>query len=129
MNNRIPDLLRERGIRVSVFARKTGISPSTLYNIMEKPVMDNIAISTFIKIAEGLGMTAEELYFGVPPTAPEYSDVRQTALNGYYESMNEGGKDTLVASARLMAGSPDVRVEKITEKIYRFRPRWEPDRI
>ena len=57
-------------------------------------------------------MTAEELYFGVPPTAPEYSDVRQTALNGYYESMNEGGKDTLVASARLMAGSPDVRVEK-----------------
>jgi len=26
--------------------------------------------------------------------------------------MNEGGKDTLVASARLMAGSPDVRVEK-----------------
>lgn len=112
MNNRIPDLLRERGIRVSVFARKTGISPSTLYNIMEKPVMDNIAISTFIKIAEGLGMTAEELYFGVPPTAPEYSDVRQTALNGYYESMNEGGKDTLVASARLMAGSPDVRVEK-----------------
>ena len=56
MNNRIPDLLRERGIRVSVFARKTGISPSTLYNIMEKPVMDNIAISTFIKIAEGLGM-------------------------------------------------------------------------
>ena len=112
MNNRIPDLPRERGIRVSVFARKTGISPSTLYNIMEKPVMDNIAISTFIKIAEGLGMTAEELYFGVPPTAPEYSDVRQTALNGYYESMNEGGKDTLVASARLMAGSPDVRVEK-----------------
>lgn len=48
----------------------------------------------------------------MPPTAPEYSDVRQTALNGYYESMNEGGKDTLVASARLMAGSPDVRVEK-----------------
>lgn len=116
MNNRIPDLLRERGIKVAVFARKTGISPSTLYNIMEKPVMDNIAISTFIKIAEGLGMTAEELYYGVPPEAPEYSDMRQTALNGYFESMNETGKDTLVASAKLMAGSPDVRMEKNIEQ-------------
>lgn len=95
---------------------------------MEKPVMDNIAISTFLKIAEGLGMTAEELYSGVPPEAPEFLDVRQTALNGYFESMNDAGKNTLVASARLMAGSPDVRMEKITEKIYRFRPRWEPDR-
>lgn len=112
MNNRIPDLLRERGIKVAAFARKTGISPSTLYNIMDKPVVDNIAVSTFIKIAEGLGMTAEELFFGTPPDAPEYSDVRQTALNGYYESMNDAGKETLVASARLMAGSPDVRMEK-----------------
>ena len=57
-------------------------------------------------------MTAEELFYGVAPSAPEYADARQTALNGYFESMNEGGKDTLVASARLMAGSPDVRVEK-----------------
>ena len=112
MNNRIPDLLQERGLKVASFARKIGVSASTLYNIMEKPVMDNIAISTFIKIAEGLGMTAEELYYGVPPDAPEYSDARQTALNGYYESMNETGKNTLVASAQLMAGSPDVRMEK-----------------
>lgn len=112
MNNRIKDLFSERGIKVAPFARENDITPSTLYAIMRLETMDNIAISTFLKIAEGLGMTAEELYYGTPPTAPEYSDVRQTALNGYYESMNEGGKDTLVASARLMAGSPDVRIEK-----------------
>ena len=112
MPNRISDLFRERGIKVSPFARENGLNQNTLYTIMKLDTMDNIAISTFLKIAEGLGMTAEELYYGTPPTAPEYSDVRQTALNGYYESMNEGGKDTLVASARLMAGSPDVRVEK-----------------
>lgn len=112
MNNRIPDLLRERGIKVAAFARETGIPAPTLYNIMKKPKVDDLSVSIFIRIAEGLGMTAEELYYGTPPTAPEYSDVRQTALNGYYESMNEGGKDTLVASARLMAGSPDVRIEK-----------------
>lgn len=112
MPNRISDLFRERGIKVSPFARENGLNQNTLYTIMKLDTMDNIAISTFLKIAEGLGMTAEELYYGTPPTAPEYSDVRQTALNGYFESMNEGGKDTLVASARLMAGSPDVRVEK-----------------
>ena len=102
MNNRIPDLLRERGIKVAAFARETGIPAPTLYNIMKKPKVDDLSVSIFIRIAEGLGMTAEELY----------ADARQTALNGYFESMNEGGKDTLVASARLMAGSPDVRVEK-----------------
>ena len=128
MNNRIPDLLRERGIKVAAFARETGIPAPALYNIRKKPKVDDLSVSIFIRIAEGLGMTAEELFYGVAPSAPEYADARQTALNGYFESMNEGGKDTLVASARLMAGSPDVRVEKITEKIYRYRPRWEPDR-
>ncbi|EOS51149.1 helix-turn-helix domain-containing protein [Adlercreutzia caecimuris] len=113
MTNRIQDLFSERGIKVAPFARENDITPSTLYAIISgKTAFENIGISIFIKIAEGLGMTAEELYYGTPPTAPEYSDVRQTALNGYFESMNEGGKDTLVASARLMAGSPDVRVEK-----------------
>lgn len=112
MTNRIQDLFSERRIKVAPFARENDITPSTLYAIMRLDTMENIAISTFIKIAEGLGMTAEELYYGTPPDAPEYSDVRQTALNGYYESMNDAGKETLVASARLMAGSPDVRMEK-----------------
>lgn len=112
MNNRIPDLLRERGIKVAAFARETGIPAPTLYNIMKKPKVDDLSVSIFIRIAEGLGMTAEELYYGVAPDAPEYSDARQTALNGYFESMNDAGKNTLVASARLMAGSPDVRMEK-----------------
>lgn len=112
MTNRIKSLFSERKIKVAAFARENDITPSTLYAIMRLDTMDNIAISTFIKIADGLGMTAEELYYGVAPDAPEYSDARQTALNGYFESMNDAGKNTLVASARLMAGSPDVRMEK-----------------
>lgn len=113
MTNRIQDLFSERRIKVAPFARENGITPSTLYAIISgKTAFENIGISIFIKIAEGLGMTAEELYYGVAPDAPEYSDARQTALNGYFESMNDSGKNTLVASARLMAGSPDVRMEK-----------------
>lgn len=129
MNNRIQTLFSERKIKVAPFARENDITPSMLYAIISgKTAFENIGISIFIKIAEGLGMTAEELYYGVPPEAPEYSDMRQTALNGYFESMNETGKDTLVASAKLMAGSPDVRMEKISSKIYRYHPRWVPDR-
>lgn len=117
MNNRIQTLFSERKIKVAPFARENDITPSTLYAIISgKTAFENIGISIFIKIAEGLGMTAEELYYGVPPEAPEYSDMRQTALNGYFESMNETGKDTLVASAKLMAGSPDVRMEKNIEQ-------------
>ena len=113
MTNRIQDLFAERKIKVAAFARENDIATSTLYTIINGTTQfEKIAISTFIKIAHGLGMTAEELYYGTPPPAPTYSDARQVALNGYYESMNEKGKDTLVESAHLMAGSPDVRLEK-----------------
>lgn len=41
-----------------------------------------------------------------------FSDSSQAALNGYYESMNSQGRETLVQTARLMSGSPDTRIEK-----------------
>lgn len=41
-----------------------------------------------------------------------FSDSGQAALNGYYESMNSQGRETLVQTARLMSGSPDTRIEK-----------------
>lgn len=42
----------------------------------------------------------------------DFSNPEQEALNKYYESMNENGRTALVESARLMSGSPDVRIEK-----------------
>lgn len=50
MNNRIPDLLRERGIKVAAFARETGIPAPALYNIMKKPKVDDLSVSIFIRI-------------------------------------------------------------------------------
>ena len=41
-----------------------------------------------------------------------FADSGQAALNGYYESMNSQGRETLVQTARLMSGSPDTRVQK-----------------
>ena len=41
-----------------------------------------------------------------------YSDPEQSALNGYYQSMNDEGRAALVSTAKLMSGSPDTRIEK-----------------
>ena len=41
-----------------------------------------------------------------------FSDSSQAALNAYYESMNDQGRETLVQTARLMSGSPDTRIQK-----------------
>lgn len=41
-----------------------------------------------------------------------YTDPEQRALNGYYESMNNGGRSALVETARLMSDGDSVRIEK-----------------
>lgn len=41
-----------------------------------------------------------------------FSDPGQAALNGYYQSMNDEGRDALLNTAKLMSGSPDTRIEK-----------------
>lgn len=63
-----------------------------------------------VACAEILGCTTDELAGRKP--ARHYSDPEQEALNGYFESMNKDGRTALVSSARLMSGSPDVRIEK-----------------
>lgn len=89
--NRIAALLQERNIKVATFARTIGVPQHTLYSLLKKPSMDNITISVFLKIAKGLGMTAEELYNGKPEEV-HYSDARQQSLNRNYNALNNRGK-------------------------------------
>lgn len=116
MSNRINELFQERGIKVAQFARENGITPSTLYAINDGTThFEKIGISTFLKIANGLGMTAEELYYGTPPVTPTFNDQQQTALNGYYECMNETGRKLAVDSIKAMSSSPELRMVKESE--------------
>lgn len=41
-----------------------------------------------------------------------FADSGQASLNGYYESMNDKGREAFVQTARLMSGSPDTRLQK-----------------
>lgn len=62
------------------------------------------------KVTEVLGCTLDELCGR--KVERHYIDPKQAALNGYYESMNETGRTTLVESARLMSDGDSVRIEK-----------------
>lgn len=111
--NPITEALKNKSLTVAEFSRQTGMSQQTLYNVVKKKSIENISISTFIKIAQGLGMTAEELYYGESRTPrATYSDSRQEELNGHYESLNEDSKDDLVGFVKSFAADPDRRMVK-----------------
>lgn len=113
MTTEIGELIKRNYKNLSEFSKEADIPYGTVYDIVKgKTKFENIGVTVFIKICKALDMTVEELYYGLSAPEPKYSDPRQTALNRYYESMNEEGKNTLLNTARLMSGSPDVRTEK-----------------
>ena len=61
--NRIRRLFDERTINVYAFAKRNGITPTTLYSILDGSTKaENVGVGNWMKIAHGLGMTADELY-------------------------------------------------------------------
>lgn len=59
-----------------------------------------------------LGCSIDAIAGYEPPVA--YSDPGQEALNGYWESMNDEGRERLLGIAELAADSGKVRVQKKT---------------
>ena len=94
-HNRIDEIMCERGIRTADFARDHGMTASTLYNIRKRESLKDVAVSSFIAIADGLGMTVEELYTG-KPAGHVYADARQRVLNERFECLNDAGKEKAV---------------------------------
>lgn len=59
---KLQELFDEKAINVSAFARNVGLPPTTLYNMLNSKTPERTGVHVFIKVATGLGMTAEELY-------------------------------------------------------------------
>lgn len=96
MENKIAALLDERGISIAQFARDTGVKYQTLYSICTGSVKyENIGIGTFIKIARGFGMDAEELYDGTYMLDPVLSEIKST-----YRQTTPEGKRFMAANAK-----------------------------
>lgn len=105
-NNRIDELLTGRNKRD--FAKDYGIPEQTLYKICKKPTMKNISIDVFLKIAKGLGMTAEELYYGEKQERT-YADEREGELHRIWNDLDEERRGRLIGDAR------DMEVAKSNE--------------
>lgn len=63
------------------------------------------------RIADVLECSLDELA-GREWRGEKFGDPGKNALVGYYDSMNERGRATLVESARLMSDGDSVRIEK-----------------
>lgn len=90
MSNRIYDLVEEMKVREGItyrdIAERFGIPEQTLHSSRKREDMGRIGIDVFLKIAHGLGMTAEELYYGTEREVqeqPSISPDEQTIVDAY----------------------------------------------
>lgn len=92
-------------------ANAIGVNLSTVGNWERGITIPDI--EQVFNCAVALGCTPNDLCgWDSDGVAPSFSDGGQAALNGYYESMNDQGREALVQTARLMSGSPDTRIQK-----------------
>ncbi|MDE7218087.1 MAG: helix-turn-helix transcriptional regulator [Oscillospiraceae bacterium] len=62
--NRFQDLCRERGIKYNELATLSGVTPSTVYSMMDKRRKD-VSVVTIKKLCDGLGIPIPE-FFNAP---------------------------------------------------------------
>lgn len=113
MENQITRLFAEKGVKISTFARINGISYGTLYDIISgRTPIERVKIGTFVKIANGFGMTIDEL-LGDPRL-----DLRRYEIDEIYGDLPELGKRELHAIAETLH---DVHSAEADEAIYEQR--------
>ncbi len=84
-------------------AEKCGLPPSTLYAISSGDTnFENVGISTFVKIADALGMTADELYMGKVDDTERYALTQEEKR---YRSASPTAKAAIAASVQAIAAS------------------------
>lgn len=100
MNNRITEIFNQCNIKPASFAKANGIKTSTMYSITRgQTKFENISVGVFIKIANGLGMTVEELFYGEDDAPRQYADKRQQKVNDSFIELSERGKAKLAEHA------------------------------
>ena len=104
MCNRIRTAMDERGLKPTPFAKSIGVKVSTMFSIYRGEVaMERIAVDNFIRIAHGLDMTVEELYYGESPEPSDLSDDERSVIDGYRKLDIRGKR----AVARTIEGELD----------------------
>jgi transcriptional regulator with XRE-family HTH domain len=101
--NCIQKIMLARDMNTSQLSKLTGLSYTTAQNIATgKTDVAKMHVERFLKIAHGLGMTAEELYYGdkrPDKTTRTYADPRQQEINETFEGVTEDGKQVMWTNA------------------------------
>ena len=94
MGNRINDAIQKvrtkEGITYREISDRCGISEQTLHSTRKRKHIGRIGIDVLMKIAHGLGMTAEELYYGEEIERPSMSADEQHMLDVYRATDSRG---------------------------------------
>lgn len=119
MSNRINEVvttLKERdGITYREIAERCKISEQTLHSARKRKSMDFIHVDVFLKIAHGLGMTAEELYYGECPDRNGI-DHHERHIIDVYRSASDHGRTLIDAVIDGEARHMDESAFKETEE-------------
>lgn len=69
MENCIQKAMANQSLTAAELSRRSGVAYGTIYDIsIGKTKVEKMAVEKFLKICRALGMTAEELYYGTPPS-------------------------------------------------------------
>lgn len=108
MNLQLKKLRTLKGLSQDEMAEKLGVKTSR-YGTWERGER-MLSLKQAYDCAVILGCSIDAIAGYTPPVS--YADPAQEALNGYWESMNDDGRERLLGIAELAADSGKVRVQK-----------------
>ncbi len=71
---RFTEICKERGIKLNELANVSGVTPSTVYSMVD-PNRRDISITTIKKLCDGLGITLGEFF-----NSPEFDSLEQEII-------------------------------------------------
>ena len=84
-----------RGLSISEFARQTGISQPTMHRIVNDQVsISLITAENFMRISHGLGLSAEQLWFG-----DMSYDIEKNTIDRVFATTCLDGRKAMLANA------------------------------
>lgn len=97
MAHRIQELLDKNGYRPATFAKKAGISQSTLAEILSgKRDFNNVGVSKILAMAKAFGVTVEYLSGDSDIPTPQQFFDELNELNNLFDQLNDEGKNKLL---------------------------------
>lgn len=84
------------GFSVNSFADHIGMPQSSLHRIVsDEAPFENVSVGTGVRIAQGLGMSVEQLYYG-----DDMRDRQKRELSEIFDGIDPAGRSALLACAR-----------------------------